>query len=267
MTEGIEQFGAGVELNSFIDVDLTFRNARFGVSANYKDQDGNLPTVLIVDLVNADGDVRDDQILSIGKGFSVVDGGAGIEHANPKHNKPFAGFGKGSKGQTFIDSMAAAEGGLELMKAHGEDIGGGPRLAAFWEGLSVEYGVDEIAWGKPDEKGDRKTFQQPKATAVYGWDGLPQEDEEDEDVVVPVKTPAKKTPPAKKAPKATAKVPEGPYNDFGIDGDVYDALVALAKESATYDDFVIAAYDTDAIADDAVQAAVDDEAAGIWSKR
>lgn len=163
----INPFG-GVETSGWSDVDVTFTNVRFGQSPSYTDNNGDMPVVMLADLTNEDGASREDQILSIGKGFEVIEGGAAIQHINPRHNgSDQAGFGNGSKGQVFLDSLA--EVALEKLLDHFEKVGCGPRKAAFWEALKVHYVETEVPFGRPDEDGVRRTYRQPKATALIGW--------------------------------------------------------------------------------------------------
>lgn len=248
----------GVDTSGQTDIDVQLVNVRFGQDASYVDNDGNLPVVMLFDRKDENGNLKEDQLFSIGKGFKVVDGGEGIEHSVAKFNKSdSAGFSTNSKGQTFLDSIAACEGGVEKLTARFEELGVGPRNAAFWEGLSVHYVEEIISFGKPDADGKQKSFRQPIAEKLYGWDGFPVE----EDEVVEVKATKPKPTPRKPAPKVEA------VDTLGIDPQLYAELVDLAKASADFDTFIGAAYELDEIADETVQGVVDDEATGIWSRR
>jgi hypothetical protein len=240
MTDGFYQ---NLDTSEFGDVNVRLKNVRFGVNAAYTDNDGNMPVCLIVDLETAEGHVRDNQMFSIGNGYRAVDGGAGVEHERPKYNRPNAGFSQRSKGAALLDSLAGIPGAMESLKDRAEKTGG-PRNAAFWEGMVAHLVEETVEFGKPGEDGKRKSFRQWVATELFGWDvEIPEEDGDGD-------TP---TPKLRTA------------GDFNLDDDHFAQLVELVESSPDYETFVSAAYSLPAIAEEAVQNAVDDDTRGVWS--
>lgn len=254
-----DPFGS-VDTSGFSDIDVQFLNCRFGQDAGYVDQEGNLLDVFLYDQLTEEGVTREDQILSMGKGLAIVDGGARVEWVNAK-NAAKGGFPHGSKMQALLESCLATD--EKKMLARYEETGLIPRDAGFWEGLSVHYVEVEKSYGK-----EGKTYREPSVTAVYGWDGIPDEDEPApaKPAAKPAKAstkkaPAKPTPPKRPTPEPTTEAPvEGVTNTYGIDDTVFAELVALATAAADHYDFMEAAYKLDAIEDGDVQAVVDDEA-------
>jgi hypothetical protein len=243
MTDGFYQ---NLDTSEFGDVNVRLKNARFGVNAAYTDSDGNMPVCLILDMETAEGHTRDNQMFSIGNGYRAVDGGKEVEHTRPKYNKPGAAFSQMSKGAALLDSLAGIPGALELLKDRADKTGG-PRNAAFWEGMVAHLVEQTVEFGKPGEDGKRKTFRQWVATELFGWDvEIPDDDDDDGDTL----------PPAAKLRTAA---------DFHLDDDVFAQLVGLVESSPDYETFVSAAYSLPAIAEEAVQNAVDDDARGVWS--
>jgi hypothetical protein len=226
------------------DLNVRFKNVRFGINPKYTDNDGNMPTCLIMDLETASGKVNENQMFSIGGGYVAVDGGASVEHERSKFNKPGAAFTKMSKGATLLESLVAIDGALDLLNDRADKTGG-PRNAAFWEGMVAHLVEETVEFGKPGEDGKRKSFRQWVATELFGWDvEIPDEDDGD--------TP----PPAAKLRTAA---------DFNLDDDHFAQLVELVESSADYETFVSAAYSLPCIGEEAVQNAVDDDAKGVWS--
>lgn len=245
------------------DVDVRLKNVRFGVHQSYKDNDGNMPVCMIFDMVNDLGATRDDQLLSIGAGYKAVDGGKAVEHERAKYNKGEGlGFSRNSKGATLLDSLVKV-GRDELIERAAKT--GGPRNAPFWEGMCLHLVEEVVEWGKPDEDGKRKSFRQPVATALYGWDvEFPDDDDDDDGPTLPPAAQAKAKGPGKGSGSGAAAPVTAA--DFGLDEAAFDQLVELVRSSKNYEDFMAAAYDLDCIGSAAVQAAVDDDLNGIWGK-
>lgn len=237
------------EASDWSDVDVRMFNCRFSTAPQYTDAEGNNPVALIFDIENEDGKTRDDQILSIGGGYKVLDGGKSVQHSRAKFNKAGAdetlGFSKNSKGAVFLESLVEVAEKKMLNRAKKY----GPRDAEFWEGLTYHQIEKQIEFGKPDEKGERRSYRQPVATAVYGW-GVDFPDDPD--------APAEPEPEPEPLPAA-----KGP-GDFGLSAQDFETLKDLALSSPDYADFIAAAYDLDIIGSKSVQAAVDDDVNGIW---
>lgn len=250
----MSNFGQNVDTSEWSDVGVQLKNVRFGSHQSYKDNDGNMPVVMLADLVNDSGSTREDQVFSIGGGYKAIDGGTEITHTRAKYNKgENLGFSRNSKGAVLLDSLAALD--VDKLIERAAEVDGGPRTARFWEGITFHLVEEEIEFGKPDEDGKRRTYRQPKATALYGWNvDFPAEDGEDE--VAAVVNSHLPTKPATKAVKTAA--------DFGLAEDTFETLATLARGAEDYETFVEAAYNLDIIAEEAVQVAVDDDVNGIY---
>jgi hypothetical protein len=223
-----------VDTSGQSDIDVKWSQARFGQNPQYKDGDGNMPVVLMVDQLDENGTLREDQVIPIGKGFKVVDNGTRVEHTNPKFNKPGAGVGKGSKAAELLDSLVDID--IDAFRAK-LDEGIGPRDAEFWN----------ITFGKPDpETGKQRTYNVPTATAFYGW-GADIPDVDGGDV-------------ANEARDLNGAGGKTGATEVEVSDDIAAVLGDLAKEHADFGSFVEAAYQLDEIADAEVQAAVDNEA-------
>lgn len=225
------------------DVDVQWTQIRFGVNPKYKvtDKDGNVtyPVVMTYDERNENGQLREDQVLTVGNGFKVDDDG-NLTAENPKLNQGGAadGFARNSKGAKLLDSLVPLN--IDAFRAKLE-AGIGPRNPEFWEGISFHLVLDK-EYGKPDAEGKRKEFPFPTATAFYGWDGIPAEGSVDDPNTAVV---------GSEGAQLVANLNES-------QPEVYAALRDLAK-GKSYVDFVTEAYSLEAIADERVQNVVDNE--------
>lgn len=256
---------AGFSQGGYEDIDVVFRNVRFGQSPSYTDKDGNMPVTMIVDMERDGDEPIEDQIFSIGKGFEVEDGGASITHSSEKIAAQ-EGFSKNSKGDALLVSMVSLE--PEKVMAHFESVGVGPRHAAFWEGLTGHIVREEKTL-----KGMKEPIEYTVFSRLDGWEG---EMEDSKPAAPAKKAPAKKAAakkvavakperpqrPAKKADESEAPAGDeegGSYTD--LDPAVEEKLIAGINAADDFDAFLDWAYaELDEIADEAVQAVVDDEA-------
>lgn len=234
-----------VDTSGQSDIDVEWFNCRFGQDPKYKvtDKDGKtyMPVVLRYDQRDENGVVREDQVLTIGNGFKVVDGGARVVAENERFNTgPTAGLSRNSKASELLDTLVPLDVAAFTAKL---EAGSGPRDASFW-GIKFHLIWDERPFGKPDiETGQRKTFQVPTASKFYGWvdgdggDGVAAGSDAGDDAAT------------------TSTVDLSVLTD-----DVKAKLVTIAKASSNFGDFISEAYKLDEIADEAVQGIVEDEA-------
>lgn len=260
-----DPFGS-VDTGGFSDIDVQWTNARFGTNPLYTNDTGDMIPVFIVDVVNEDGDVREDQLFSIGKALEIVEGVARVDYTNPKHREK-GGFGTGTKMQAILDTALSVA--TDQLTARYEETGLVPRDAGFWEGFSFHYVEEEKTFGK---KGDERTYKSPKVSVVYGWEGLPGEVEEAKPKAKPAKAAAKKagatkpkpTPPQRPAATDTPAADGAVENVYGLSDEVFAVLVEIASRSDDHFAFMAEAYEVDAIVEDGVQECVDDEA-GLYA--
>jgi len=251
--------------NSFIDdIDITFRNVRFGKHPNYMAQDGELPVVMIVDLESDDLDsTAEDQIFTIGKGWEAEDGGAKAVRADGRTR----GFTQGTKAQLFID--AALDVDEQAFRGRYEQTGNTPQDAGFWEGLQCHVEAAAIEYDIKGEGKKSSTYLVP--TEIFGWD-------EGE------KKPAKKSAAKKSAAKKS--VSKRPAKKAEVEEEVEEAEVEV-EETSTVDAAIIAQIrkiaeevdgddgefidrcyaEIDGIEDDEeIMALVDDLDEGVWAE-
>jgi hypothetical protein len=269
----IQQLFAGFSQGSYEDIDVVFRNVRFGQSPSYTDSDGNMPITMIVDMERDGEEPIEDQIFSIGKGFEVEDGGESVTHSSAKIAGQ-EGFSKSSKGDALLTSLVSQA--PEKTMAHFESVGVGPRHAAFWEGLSGHIVREEKTL-----KGMAKPIEYTVFSEVFGWEGEMEGEK-------PAEKPAKKAPAKKAAAKKAAATkperPQRPVKAADVDAAVETVVEAVTSESFTsldldveaklieairaaedYDAFLDWAYaELEEIVDEAVQTVVDDET-GLYS--
>lgn len=270
MSEDFNPF-ENVDLSGFGDADITFTQCRF--TADNLDDRGNPIPAFTTDMVNVDGETRDDQRFSVGRGYKILKGGELIEHETPRHNKT-GGFGAGTKMGTLLEKCMELD--ADTMIRRYEETGLTPRQAAFWEGFSF-HGKDETRKFKETE------YKILIPTAVYGWDW----DGAGVDAPAPAtsastptpapapatakkaaakKAAAKKTPPTRRPKEEPTPAPApdpdpatGPTNDWDLDETIFVELVALVDMHPSFDDFIEAAYELDSINVDGVSDVVDDE--------
>lgn len=235
------------------DVDVTFANFRFGRNPSYKDQDGNLIVVAMVDFL-ADGETK-DQILTIGGGWEVEDNGTRVvrESGDPK------GFNNNTYLQTILNR--ALELDEDTMRKRYEDTGLAPQTAGYWEGFSFHGNLEEYTKGFGE---NASTGERLMPTVVLGWDAVKANG----------KAPAARKAPAKKAvaKKAVAPVAEVAEETGGLSGAALAAVKLqirnIADECESFDEYVDRAFGEIAgIAEDTdVQALVEADGEGsIWN--
>jgi hypothetical protein len=199
---------------------------------------------LTFDLENELGETRENQILSIGKGFIAGADGKSVTHQRAKANER-AVFGKGSKGQVFLGSVvgsdAAQNDGKPVHFEEKAQAGLTPRDAGLWEDLVVEWENETVTLNGKNLDGEPIKYQQPKGTFVgYGREllGLDGVGAGAGDVV-----------------NITA---EG----IGVDDATFATLVTMVEESADHTEFWSKAV-TLGLGGAAAEA-IDDDVKGLW---
>lgn len=244
--EDQNMFG-GVDTSGLSNVAVQMKDVQFGINPKITDDDGHPVPGLVYTEVRDNGTSQEDQYLSIGGGYVIKDGGARVEHSNSRYNSAGdkAGLSTNSKAQTIVDDLVSLDRPKVL--GHFEATGHGPRHSDFWEGLSFFKVLELVEFGKPDIDGKRKSFKQVRATEFYGWDGFPGQGEVEGESAGGNSSAVASS----GAASTTLDIPE----------EVATLLAPLAKEHASYTDFLGAAYQLDEIADEAVSGVVDDERA------
>jgi hypothetical protein len=240
------------------DVDVRLVNVRFETDRDNMDDQGRFRSMMVCDLVPSEDSGEEtltDKRFSIGKGWTVKDRGQSVVREDGKS----IGFNRNTPAQKLLSSIIdECDGEGELVKRY-KSTRHTPMQAAFWEGMGghIESRSETGEFG-----GEKREFSWLIFTEFHGWDdeakAAPKKRaskkaavavEEDEDGAEVEAEAEVETKPVRKrvSKKAAAKV-EAADDELGFDAGDADptlvkALVALAADHDSAEDFADAAYE------------------------
>ena len=241
----------------------TISSPKFAIPVDTQAEDPQ--PMLIVDIDNDEADLNEQRI-GLGKGWVAVDKGARVE----KEDGGKLVFNKQSKVGRLLDSLMAQDGFRKALTARAEQVGrmASPFEAEFWDGITGTWIRNQSEF--TDKSGEKREFSYwivedatikgaGKAKNVAKKAVAKKAASASSAQTAKEKALAAKA--AKEAAEAEAAEAQTDADDSGLDTSdpTIAALIQLATDADSHDDFVVAAYELEAVLDsDEIQALVDD---------